>query len=291
MEKHSAHDSVEKMYDKVKEDDMTNVHDRYDAMENVRCDFCAKGTRCNICSQGPCRIVDGVTERGVCGIDKDGMVMRNLLRVNSMGTSAYTYHANTTAKTLKATAEGKTIFDIEDEKKLSQVAERIGLDTSKDKYALAEDLADFMIEEINRDSEETSEVVKKFAPESRQKVWDELDINPGGPLHELMDVKTSVMTNVDSDYQSMALKTLRMGLATSYGSLTLLEEVQDILFGTAEPHEAEVDMGILDPDYVNILPNGHEPFMGAALIKVARRERFRKKPEKPEQKASTSLDL
>ncbi len=277
MEKHSAHDSVDKMYEKVKKDEMTNVHDRYDAMEKVRCDFCKKGTRCNICSQGPCRIVDGVTERGVCGIDKDAMVMRNLLKVNSMGTSAYTYHANTTAKTLKATAEGKTIFDIEDEDKLRDISEKIGLDTSKDKYELAKDLADFMIEEINRDSEETSEVLKKFAPASRQQVWDELDITPGGPLHELMDVKTSVMTNVDSDYQSMAFKTLRMGLATSYGSLTLLEEVQDILFGTAEPHEAEVDMGILDPDYVNILPNGHEPFIGAALIQVARREEIQEK--------------
>jgi len=280
MEKHSAHDSVEKMYDKVKEDDMTNVHDRYDAMENVRCDFCAKGTRCNICSQGPCRIVEGVTERGVCGIDKDGMVMRNLLRVNTMGTSAYTYHANTTAKTLKATAEGKTIFDIEDEEKLRDISERLGLDTSKDKYELAKELADFMLEEINRDSEETSKVLKEFAPQSRQKVWNELGITPGGPLHEFMDVNTSVMTNVDSDYQSMALKTLRMGLATSYGSLTLLEEVQDILLGTAEPHEAEVDMGILEPDYVNILPNGHEPFMGAALIKVARRDEVQEKARK-----------
>ncbi len=277
MDKRSAHESVEEMYERVKEDGMSNVHDRYDAMENVRCDFCAKGTRCNICSQGPCRIVDGVTDRGVCGIDKDGMVMRNLLRVNSMGTSAYTYHANTTAKTLKATAKGKTIFDIQDENKLKSLAEKIGLEISKEKYELAEELADFMLEEINRDSEETSKVLKNFAPESRQKVWDELDITPGGTLHELMDVKTSVMTNVDSDYQSMALKTLRMGLATSYGSLTLLEEVQDILFGTAEPHEAEVDMGILDPDYVNILPNGHEPFMGAALIQVARREEVQEK--------------
>ncbi len=277
MEKHSAHDSVEDMYEKVEEDGLTNVHDRYEAMENVRCDFCKKGTRCNICSQGPCRIVDGVTERGVCGIDKDGMVMRNLTRVNSMGTSAYTYHANTTAKTLKATAEGKTMFGIEDEEKLKNIAEKVGLDASKGKNELAKDLADFMLEEINRDSEEPSEVVKNFAPESRQDVWDDLGINPGGPLHELMDVKTSVMTNVDSDYQSMALKTLRMGLATSYGSLTLLEEVQDILFGTAEPHEAEVDMGVLDPEYVNILPNGHEPFMGAALIKVAHRDEVQEK--------------
>ncbi|MFP4005230.1 MAG: anaerobic carbon-monoxide dehydrogenase catalytic subunit, partial [Candidatus Hadarchaeia archaeon] len=93
----------------------------------------------------------------------------------------------------------------------------------------------------------------------------------------MMDVQTSVMTNVDSDYESMALKTLRMGLSTAYGSLTLLEEIQDILFGAAEPHTAEVDMGILDPDYVNILPNGHEPFMGAALIKVARRGEVQEK--------------
>jgi len=104
-----------------------------------------------------------------------------------------------------------------------------------------------------------------------------LGISPGGPLHELMDVKTSVMTNVDGDYQSMAFKTLKMGLATAYGSLTLLEEVQDILFGTAKPHEAEVDMGVLEGDYVNILPNGHEPFMGAALIQIAHRKEVQEK--------------
>ncbi|MFW6038418.1 MAG: anaerobic carbon-monoxide dehydrogenase catalytic subunit [Candidatus Saliniplasma sp.] len=277
MEEISKHGSVNEMYEKVKDDGMTNVHDRFDAMEKVRCNFCQQGTRCNICSQGPCRIVDGVTERGVCGIDKDGMVMRNLLRVNSMGTAAYTYHANTTAKTLKATAEGKTIFQIKDENKLKTVSERLGLDTDKDKNELAKDLADYMLEEINRDSDEPSKVLESYAPKSRQDVWKKLNILPGGPLHELMDVKTSVMTNVDSDYQSMALKTLRMGLSTSYGSLTLLEEVQDILFGTASPHEAEVDMGILEPNYVNILPNGHEPFMGAALIQVAHRDEVQQK--------------
>ncbi len=277
MEEASYHASIKEMKEKVDEDGMTNVHERFEAMENVRCDFCQKGTRCNICSHGPCRIVPGVTERGVCGIDKDGMVMRNFLRINSMGTAAYTYHAKTTAKTLKATAEGKTIFEIEDEEKLRNLGQKLGLDTEKDKNALAKELADFMMDEINRDSEETSKVLEAFAPESRKNTWDDLNIMPGGPLHELMDVKTSVMTNVDSDYQSMALKTLEMGLSTSYGSLSLLEEAQDILFGTAEPHEAEVDLGILDPDYVNILPNGHEPFMGAALIQVARRDEVQEK--------------
>ncbi|MFW6041183.1 MAG: anaerobic carbon-monoxide dehydrogenase catalytic subunit, partial [Thermoplasmatota archaeon] len=277
MEGISQHASVREMYNKVKEDGMTNVHDRFDAMEGVRCQFCQEGIRCNICSQGPCRIVKGRTERGVCGIDVDGMVMRNLLRVNSMGTSAYTYHANTAAKTLKATAEGKTIFEIKDEEKLRNLADKLGLDSSLDKKKLASKLADYMLEEINRDSDEPSKVLRALAPKSRQDKWEELDILPGGPLHELMDVKTSVMTNVDSDYKSMALKTLRMGLATAYGSLTLLEEVQDILFGTAEPHDAEVDMGILEPEYVNILPNGHEPFVGAALIQVAKRKEVQQK--------------
>jgi len=277
LDKKSAHDSIEELHEKVDEDEMTNVHQRFEDMEGVRCPYCQQGTRCNICSHGPCRIVPGKTDRGVCGINKDGMVMRNLLRINSMGTAAYTYHAKTAAKTLKATAKGDTIFEIQDEEKLEGLAKRLELDTYFDTEEIAIELADFLLEEINRDSEEPSEVLSEFAPESRKEKWDELDILPGGPLHEMMDVKTSVMTNVDGDYESMAFKMLRMGLSTSYGSLTLLEEIQDILFGTASPHKAEVDTGVLDPEYVNILPNGHEPFIGAALIKVARSEEVQAK--------------
>ncbi|KXB06333.1 carbon monoxide dehydrogenase [candidate division MSBL1 archaeon SCGC-AAA382A20] len=280
MDKVSAHKSIQELHEKVEKDDMTNVNERFEAMDGVRCPYCEKGVRCNICSNGPCRLIEGKTERGVCGIDKDGMVMRNILRINSMGTAAYTYHANTAAKTLKETGKGNTLFEITDEEKLKKLADRIGLDTTLNNDELAIKLGDFLLEEINRDSDEPSEVILEFASESRKETWEELGILPGGPLHELMDVKTSVMTNVDSDYESMALKTLRMGLATSYGSLTLLEEIQDILFGTAKPHKAEVDTGILDPEYVNILPNGHEPFIGAALIQIARREEIQEKAKK-----------
>lgn len=275
----SAHESVREMYEKVGEEDITNVHDRFEAMEGVRCPYCQKGVRCNICSHGPCRIVPNKTERGVCGIDKDGMVMRNILRINSMGTAAYTYHADTAAKTLKETAKGNTIFEIREEEKLEALADRLGLDTSKSKEELAIELSDFLMEEINRDSQDPSKVLEEFAPETRKETWEELDILPGGPLHEMMDVKTSVMTNVDGDYESMGMKTLRMGLSTAYGSLTLLEEIQDILFGTAQPHNAEVDMEVIDPDYVNIFPHGHEPFIGAALIKVAQRDEVQEKAQ------------
>jgi carbon-monoxide dehydrogenase catalytic subunit len=38
-----------------------------------------------------------------------------------------------------------------------------------------------------------------------------------------------------------------------------------------------VDLGVLDPDYVNILPNGHEPFLGFAMVQLARKPMWQEK--------------
>ena len=84
-----------------------------------------------------------------------------------------------------------------------------------------------------------------------------------------MDAITSAMTNIDGDYVSLAKKALRLGISCIYGSQIPLEMGQDILFGTPQPHAVNVDLGIIDPTYVNIAANGHEPFIGAALIKAA----------------------
>ncbi len=46
--------------------------------------------------------------------------------------------------------------------------------------------------------------------------------------------------------------------------------VQDILFGTPMPHEVNVDLGIMDPEYVNIVFNGHQPWGGVATIQKAK---------------------
>jgi len=78
------------------------------------------------------------------------------------------------------------------------------------------------------------------------------------------------LTNVDGSHVSLALKALRLGLATIYNSQIGLEMVQDILFGTPKPHEVNVDLGIMDPDYVNIVFNGHQPWAGVATIQKAK---------------------
>jgi len=38
-----------------------------------------------------------------------------------------------------------------------------------------------------------------------------------------------------------------------------------------------VDLGVLDPDYVNVLPNGHEPFLGFVLVQLARKAEWQEK--------------
>lgn len=265
----SQHASVNEQYAVMAGDGATNVNDRFDA-QGRRCPFCEQGLRCSLCSQGPCQIKPNAP-RGVCGIDAAGMVMRNMLHLNIMGLSAYSHHTREVAKTLTATGNGETPFEIVDEAKLDMLAEVLDIDEA-DVSTRAVAVGQGILDSLSQGSEEESMWVEALAPEGRKEVWRELGIFPGGPLNELLDATTRSMTNIDGDYISLAKAALRMGIATFYGVQVPLEMGQDALFGTPTPHVAHVDLGILDPDYVNILPNGHEPFMGFALVKAAESE-------------------
>ena len=265
----SVHESVRTMYQAVRDDGQQTVMDRYAAQGN-RCGFCSQGLSCQLCSNGPCRIIPGRVERGVCGINAAGMVMRNLVHKDNMGLAAYTHHAREAALTLRATARGQTPFTIKDPAKVDLLAGALGI-AQPDPARRAEQVAEAVIGSLSQGSDEESVMVTAFAPESRKRTWRELGILPGGPLNELMDATARAMTNIDGDYVSLALTGLRLGLASTYGALVPLEIIQDALFGTPMPHTAQVDLGVIDPDYVNIVPNGHEPFLGAALIDLAHR--------------------
>jgi carbon-monoxide dehydrogenase catalytic subunit len=130
---------------------------------------------------------------------------------------------------------------------------------------------------MGKDEEEPSKMVEVFAPSKRRPVWNKLEIYPSGVVHEEQNAVASCLTNVDGDYVSLAKKALRLGLATIYTAQIGLEMVQDILFGTPEPHEVNVDLGIMDPEYVNIVFNGHQPWTGVATLLKARRPEIQEK--------------
>jgi carbon-monoxide dehydrogenase catalytic subunit len=278
----SYHESVRKAYRRIKEDGMTNIWDRYEAQglgdsPDKRCPFCLAGTRCDLCSNGPCRADAAKDKRGVCGITADGMAMRMMALRNVMGTSTYHYHAEQTMKTLRATAEGKTPFEIKEPGKLRDFAGRLGVDTSGSDADVALRLCDFAEADFNRKADQPSLIVEALATPERKEVWKKLDIFPGGIYGEMMRVTASCLTNVDGYYQSMALKAMRMGVAMAYQSQIVNEYCMDILFGLPRPHPMRVDLGVLDPDYVNVLPNGHEPFLGFAMVQLARQPEWQEK--------------
>lgn len=279
----SYHESVRRVFhERIEPDQITNMWDRFEAQgmggdPDKRCPFCMAGARCDLCSNGPCRADASKDKRGVCGMTADGMAMRMMLLRNVMGASTYHYHAEQTIRTLRATARGQTPFTIKEPDKLRVFAGRLGLDASGSDGDVAERLCDFAENDFNRKHYEPSRIVEALATAERKETWRKLDIFPGGIHGEMMRATSSCLTNVDGYYQSLALKAMRMGIAMAYQSQITNEYCQDILFGLPRPHSMRVDLGVLEPEYVNVLPNGHEPFLGFAMIQLARKPEWQEK--------------
>jgi carbon-monoxide dehydrogenase catalytic subunit len=281
-ERISYHESVRKGYERIKGDGMNNIWDRFEAQgfggdPDKRCPFCLKGARCDFCSNGPCRADASIDKRGVCGITADGMAMRKMLLRNVMGASTYQYHTEQTIKTLRSTAKGTTPYKIKSPEKLKSFAKRLGVDSSGSLEETAIKLCKFVERDFNRKYDEPSKIVEALAPKERQELWKKLGIFPGGIFGEMMLSTSSCLTNVDGYYKSLALKAMRLGIAMAYQSQIINEFCQDILYGIPKPHTMRVNLGVLDPDYVNILPNGHEPFLGFALVQLARHPEWQEK--------------
>ncbi|MBI5416900.1 anaerobic carbon-monoxide dehydrogenase catalytic subunit [Candidatus Poribacteria bacterium] len=278
----SYHESVRKVYSRIKKDNMDNIWDRFEAQgmgnnPDQRCPFCLAGARCDLCSNGPCRADITKDKKGVCGITADGMAMRMMLIRNVLGASTYHYHTEQTVRTLRATAHGKTMFEIKEYDKLKNLAKRLGLNVLGNNNAIALSLCNFVESDFNRKFDEPSKIVEALAPKDRKENWEKLNIFPGGIHAEIMRATSSCLTNVDGYYVSLALKAMRLGVAMAYQSQIINEYCQDILFGIPKPHKMRVDLGVLDPDYVNVLPNGHEPFLGFAMVMLARDSKWQEK--------------
>ena len=280
-ERVSYHESVRKVRERLKQDQVTNIWDRYNAQglgdPDRRCPFCMAGVRCDLCSNGPCRADAAKDKRGVCGISADGMAMRMMLLRNVMGASTYHYHTDQTIRTLRATTRNQTPFAIRESQTLRTLADRLGLATGGSDGEVAVRLCDFAEADFARMHYEPSRIVEALAPPERQDVWRKLGVFPGGIHGEILQATSSCLTNVDGYYASLALKAMRLGVAMAYQSQLINEYLQDVLYGVPRPHPMRVDLGVLDPDYVNVLPNGHEPFLGFAMVQLARTPAWQQK--------------
>jgi carbon-monoxide dehydrogenase catalytic subunit len=281
----SYHESVRLAYERLRRDGMTNVWDRYEAQgmggdPDQRCTFCSAGVRCDLCSNGPCRADVEKGKRGVCGITGDGMAMRMMLLRNVLGASTYQYHAEETLRTLKHAVQNGGPFAIRDPHKLRSFGTRFNIPDMLPDEEFACELIAYFERDFYRRYDEESHTVLTLAPTERLDTWRSLGLLPGGIHGEVMLCTSSCLTNVDGYYRSLASKALRLAIATAYQSQIVNEYLQDTLFGTPYPHEIRLDLGVLDPDYVNIVPNGHEPFLGFALVEAARKAKWQERARK-----------
>lgn len=273
--------AMREMYQHVHAQGLTNVFDRWEQQEKIRCTFCTQGLSCQLCAQGPCRISPKVP-RGACGVDAHVMVARNFVyRHVTIGTAANMFHAMQAARTLKAAAQSPASgLKIRDREKLLKYAEMAGLNSSQDINKVAVEFADWVLTDMGKPYYEESAMVQAFAPAKRKELWRKLNIFPGGGNSEVAFAQTKCMTNLNGDPIDFLLTSVRLGIINEYQGLFALDILQEILMGTQSPAVARQNMGLLQKNMVNIITNGHMPLMAHVVIELASSPEWQEKAKK-----------
>jgi carbon-monoxide dehydrogenase catalytic subunit len=262
-------DDAKQMIQKARKDGVETVWDRLE-QQTPHCVFCEKGTTCNKCVMGPCRISDK-KPRGVCGADADLTVARNFGRFVAAGAAAHSDHGRDLVETLHAFGQGKTKdYGVRDEEKLRRIAAEIGLpQEGRSVQDVARDLAEALIQDFGFATGNVS-FPRTRVPKQRLELWDKLGITPRGVDRDIVEMMHRTHMGVDSDAISICLHAARVSLADGWGGSMIATELSDIIFGTPKPCTSKVNLGVLQADQVNILVHGHSPIVSEMILTAAR---------------------
>ena len=262
--------SMDDLFCKAEDDKVTLSWDRY-AKQLPQCGFGLSGLCCRHCAMGPCNIdpFGGEPSRGVCGADGDTIAARHFIRMIAGGAAAHSDHGRGVAETFIAAAKGEVPgYEIKDEAKLLKLALELGVeigDRTKEEIAL--DVGEICLAEYGQQNGELKMI--KRAPLKRQEIWRKLDMVPRGIDREIVEIMHRSTMGVDHDIENLMLQGSRAALGDGWGGSMIATELQDIMFGTPVPLAAEVNLGILEKEMVNIIIHGHEPLLSEMIVMVA----------------------
>jgi carbon-monoxide dehydrogenase catalytic subunit len=287
LEKLSVDVAAQEMLKKAQAEGVETIFDRARTMKP--CPIGAEGACCRICAQGPCRVPppkkkpgeEGAEEKkqrmGLCGATAETIVARNFARMVAAGTAAHSDHSRGVAKLFKEIAHGEAPgYEIKDVAKLRRVArdwdvaltEGEGEEPkSRDKHAIAKDLAEKVLAEFGQQSGEINCV--KRAPKKRQEVWRKAGVVPRGIDIEVVELMHRTHMGVDQDYRNLIKQSSRCALADGWGGSMISTDLQDIIFGCPVPIAGEINLGVLKEDHVNVVMHGHEPLLPEMLYVAA----------------------
>jgi carbon-monoxide dehydrogenase catalytic subunit len=269
--KYSLAGDAREMIACAREENIATVWDRLREQE-PQCGYCSLGVSCRNCAMGPCRIdpFGEGPQKGVCGADADIIVARNLGRTIAAGASAHSDHGRDILETFHALAEGRSCgYRITDAEKLNALAREWGIAIDgRPPNEIACQLAQAMLEEFGTRKESLDFVAR--APKKRRELWQKLGITPRGIDRENVEMLHRTTMGVDNDYVNVLLHGLRTGLADGWGGSMIATELSDVMFGTPKPVLAQVNLGTLKADHVNIALHGHNPMLSDVIVQAAR---------------------
>jgi len=232
------------------------------------CPIGADSACCKHCFMGPCRLnpKDPYSKVGVCGATIDTIMSRNFGRNVAAGSAAHTDHGMVMLEIFKEVVHGRSKdYSIKDPQKLEDVAKEIGIETEgRELKEIALDLC----EELERTYTQVEGEIPfaKRVPEKTLEVWRKYNMVPRGAMREIMELVHRTAMGMDQDHENLIHQCSRAALADGWGGSMVATEISDILFGTPTPVRAEVNMGCLKEDQVNIIIHGHEPNLFDSII-------------------------
>jgi carbon-monoxide dehydrogenase catalytic subunit len=248
------------------------MFDRY-AAQSPQCPYGLAGICCRICIQGPCRIMPrrAGADKGICGASDYTIVARNIARYVAGGAACHSDHGRHAAATLLHAAEGKLPdYKLTDTAKLRVVAQRVGLETQgRTDKELAIELAKLALADYSDRYGEPCQWLSTTITKGRQDKFKHCDIAPDGIDKAIVQVLHRTAMGMDADPVSIIFGALRTALA-DYTGMHIATDLTDILFGTPEPVASEANLGVIDPEYVNIAIHGHNPILSEVVVDAAR---------------------
>jgi anaerobic carbon-monoxide dehydrogenase catalytic subunit len=259
-------DATAQMLIKARKDGVETAFDR--AANMKACPIGADSACCKHCAMGPCRLnsKDPYSKVGVCGATIDTIMARNFARMVASGAAAHTDHGMSMLDLFREVVNGKIKeYSIKDPIKLEKIAAEIGIEVENRSL---EDIAMDFYKELERTYTQVEGEIPfaKRVPEKTLETWRQLGIVPRGAMREIMELMHRTHMGVDQHYENITKQCSRTALADGWGGSMVATEISDILFGTPSPVAADVNMGVLQEEQVNIIVHGHEPNLFESIV-------------------------
>jgi len=276
--------ATQEMIVRAQELGIDTVFDR--AVSMKPCNIGIAGICCKNCAMGPCRVplpkagLEGEdTRKGLCGATANTIAARNFARMVAAGSAAHSDHGRNVAEVFLSAARKETkAYGIKDVNKLISIAPYLGIATTieEDGKELDRNIDEIAIEVAEKALQEWGKpegelLYLKRAPQPLYDKWKKTGVLPRNIDREIVEIMHRTHMGVDQDYKNIVKQCTRCSLADGWGGSMLATDLQDIMFGTPYPLQAEANLGIMKEDHVNVIVHGHEPVLSEMIVAMSQK--------------------